>query len=74
MTLKSEDGFGEVSTVGVDVLPVVDVSDVVAFAGGVVGGVVGEDGPKVGAGSDGVVAGTAVSSISTGLCSWSRII
>ena len=33
LTLKSEDGFGEVSTVGVDVLPVVDVSDVVAFAG-----------------------------------------
>ena len=72
LTLKSEEGFGEVNTV-VEVVDVVDeVSDVVdgpnVVGGGVFGGVVGDVEPSR------VDDDTTVSSMSTGLCSWSRII
>ena len=70
LTLKSEEGFGEVNTV-VEVVDVVDeVSDVVDanVGGGVFGGVVGDVEPSR------VDDDTTVSSMSTGLCSWSRII
>jgi len=72
LTLKSEEGFGEVNTV-VEVVDVVDeVSDVVdgpnVVGGGVFGGVVGDVEPSR------VDDDTTVSSMSTALCSWSRII
>jgi hypothetical protein len=68
LTLKSEDGFGEVNTV-VEAVEVGAAAEVVVEeleAGGVVGGVVHGD-PI----DDDT---TVVSSMGTGLCSWSRIV
>jgi hypothetical protein len=68
LTLKSEDGFGEVNTV-VEAVKVGAAAEVVVEeleAGGVVGGVVHGD-PI----DDDT---TVVSSMGTGLCSWSRIV
>ena len=69
LTLKSDDGFGEVNTEVVVVDPVeAGGVEAVGGGGGVFGGVVGEAEPNL------VELLTSVSSISTGLCSWSLIL
>jgi len=75
LTLKSEDGLGDVNTVvveavlvlGTDEVIVVMVDTVVLLGGGVQGGVEGGVPPIL---DD----ETTVSSIGTELCSWSRMI
>ena len=76
LTLKSDEGLGEVNTVVevVDALvdevsePIDVVAVLIQVGGGVFGGVVGDVEPSR------VDDETTVSSMSTGLCSWSRII
>ena len=68
LTLKSEDGFGDVNTVVEFVEALVEKVSDPDVGGGVFGGVVGDVDPNR------VDDETTVSSMSTGLCSWSRII
>ena len=76
LTLKSDEGLGDVNTVVefVNGALVDEVSEpgfepgTIVDGGGVFGGVVGEVEPSL------VDDDTTVSSMSTGLCSWSRII